>query len=590
MKGPVKQTVKDYLMRFPLLRLLSFTGPYARRLAALALVTTTLTALMVGEQFIIGYAIDDGLTAGDLGVVYLAVALYATVHILVWVLSYIETFGTGWVGQRVILDLRNFLFAHLQALSLQYYSEQKAGWIISRLTNDIENFNNLLNDGVQNLVRNGLMLIGVVIAMFILDWRLALATMAVFPIMVYATTIYRRESMRAFRRAREAIAEVAAHLQENISGMRIVQAFTRERHSLEGFDDRNESYRQANLRTTTLNSIYFPGVEFLAAIGLATVLLFGGYLVTQGQTTIGTMVVFIGLINMAFQPIQQLSQLYSDLQSVIASLEKVFSVMDTETDRADLPEAGTIDRLDGDIEFDAVDFAYDSQAAGEKILADVSFRIRPGETLAIVGETGSGKSTIVKLLSRFYDPTGGAIRVDGTDLRELRGSSLRSHMGVVLQDTFLFTGTIEENIHYGRPEATREEIEAAARVVGADDFIRRFPDGYETRVGERGGGLSVGERQLVSFARALLAEPNILVLDEATSSVDLATEARIETALQRLLEGRTSIVIAHRLSTVRRADRILVLSGGRVVEQGTHEELLARPSAYRRLHEAQSAA
>lgn len=574
-------------MRFPLLRLLSFTGPYKRRLFALALVTTTLTALMVGESFIIGYAIDEGLTAGNMNVVYLAVALYAVVHLTVWALSYVETFGTGWVGQRVILDLRNYLFAHLQSLSLQYYSEQKAGWIISRLTNDIENFNNLMNDGVQNLVRNGLMLVGVLLAMFIVDWRLALATMAVIPVMAVATAIYRKKSMRAFRRARQAIAEVAAYLQENVSGMRVVQAFTRENHALEGFDGRNMTYRRANQRTTTLSAVYFPGVEFLAAVGLAIVLLYGGYLVTQGQTTIGSMVIFVSLINMAFQPIQQLSQLYSDLQSVIASLEKVFSVIDTEPDRADAPDAKEVTSVSGDVEFDGVDFGY---TGGDDILSGVDFRIRPGETLAIVGETGAGKSTIVKLLSRFYDPTGGAVRVDGEDLRNVRGSSLRRHMGVVLQDTFLFTGTIEENIRYGRPGATREEIEAAARAVGADEFIERFPKGYDTEVGERGGGLSVGERQLVSFARALLAEPSILVLDEATSSVDLATEHRIEKALEKLLEGRTSIVIAHRLSTVRRADRILVLSNGGIVEQGSHDELLSRPSAYRRLYEAQFAA
>lgn len=579
--------MKNYFMRFPLLRLLSFTGPYKRRLAALALVTTTLTALMVGESFIIGHAIDNGLTAGNMNVVYLAVALYAVVHLTVWGLSYIETFGTGWVGQRVILDLRNYLFAHLQSLSLQYYSEQKAGWIISRLTNDIENFNNLMNDGVQNLVRNGLMLIGVVFAMLIVDWRLALATMAVIPVMAVATAIYRRKSMRAFRQARAAIAEIAAYLQENVSGMRVVQAFTRESHAMHGFDGRNMAYRKANQRTTTLSAIYFPGVEFLAAIGLAIVLLYGGYLVTQGQTTIGSMVIFVSLINMAFQPIQQLSQLYSDLQSVIASLEKVFSVLDTESDRADEPNAKEMNGISGDVEFDGVDFGY---TGGDDILSDVDFRIRPGETLAIVGETGAGKSTIVKLLSRFYDPTGGSVRVDGEDLRNVRGSSLRRHMGVVLQDTFLFTGTIEENIRYGRPGATREDIEAAAKAVGADEFIRRFPNGYDTQVGERGGGLSVGERQLVSFARALLAEPSILVLDEATSSVDLATEARIEKALETLLEGRTSIVIAHRLSTVRRADRILVLSDGGIVEQGSHDELLSRPSAYRRLYEAQFAA
>jgi ABC-type multidrug transport system fused ATPase/permease subunit len=302
--------------------------------------------------------------------------------------------------------------------------------------------------------------------------------------------------------------------------------------------------------------------------------------------SVGELVAFVGLLNMFFQPIQQLSQLYSDLQSTLASLEKVFAVLDTESDRADSPDAKDLRDLSGDVEFERVSFAYGEDV----VLDDVSFRIKPGETLAIVGETGAGKSTVVKLLSRFYDPTGGQVRVDGRDLRAVRGSSLRRYMGVVLQDTFLFTGTIKDNIRYGRPDATDEEIIAAARTVGADDFIRRFPEGYDTQVRERGGRLSVGERQLVAFARALLADPRLLVLDEATSSVDLATEARIEVALDRLLAGRTSIVIAHRLSTVRRADRILVMGEGRVIEEGTHEELLSRPSAYRRLYESQFAA
>lgn len=579
--------MRDFLMRFPLLRLFSFAGPYRWRLLVLGLVTSVATALTISESLLVGYAIDKGITPGNLNVVYLAVGLYMLVAACIWAMSYFETFGMGWVGQHVILDLRNVLFKHLQSLSLQYYSEQRAGWIISRLTNDIENFTNLLNDGVQNLVRNGLTLLGVVGVLFFLDWRLALATMAVIPFMVVGTVVYRNESMKAFRRAREAIAEVAAFLQEHVSGMRVVQAFTRERQAMSGFDGRNMNYRKANQRSTTLSALYFPGVEFLGAIALAVVLLYGGYLVIVGETTIGTMAAFIGLINMAFQPIQALSQLYSDLQSVIASLEKVFSVLDTESDRADDPEAKSLGSLSGDIEFERVSFGYNE---GDDILSEVSFHIHPGETLAIVGETGAGKSTIVKLLSRFYDPTDGEVRIDGEDLRNIRGSSLRSRMGVVLQDTFLFTGTIEENIRYGRPEATHDDVVAAATVVGADDFIRRLPDSYETRVGERGGGVSVGERQLISFARALLAEPGILVLDEATSSVDLATEARIEAALEKLLEGRTSIVIAHRLSTIRRADRILVLSNGHVVEQGTHEELLSRPSSYRRLYEAQFAA
>ncbi|CAN5327275.1 ABC transporter ATP-binding protein [soil metagenome] len=578
--------LKSYLLGFPLLRLFTFAAPYKARLLWLGLVTVLVTAASLSEPLIIGYAIDAGLVAGSLTVIYAMVALYVGVNVLTWALSYVQTFGMGWVGQHMILDLRNALFGHLQSLSLQFYSEQKAGWIISRLTNDIENFNTLLNDGVQNLVKNGLTLIGVFIAIFFVDWRLALATLSILPIMVAGTAVFRVQSWKAYRAAREAVAEVVAHLQENVSGLRVVQAFTRERTSAAQFAERNRAYRRANTQATVLSSIYFPGVELLGSVGLAVVLLYGGYRVVAGEMTVGELVAFVGLLNMFFQPIQQLSQLYSDLQSTLASLEKVFAVLDTESDRTDRSNAKELDTLRGDFEFDRVSFAYGE----DKVLEDVSFRIRPGETLAIVGETGAGKSTVIKLLSRFYDPTAGAVRVDGEDLRDVRGSSLRRHMGVVLQDTFLFTGTIKENIRYGRPEATDEEIVAAAKTVGADDFIRRFPEGYETQVRERGGRLSVGERQLVAFARALLADPELLVLDEATSSVDLTTEARIEEALDRLLAGRTSIVIAHRLSTVRRADRILVMGEGRVLEEGTHDELLARPSAYRRLHESQFAA
>jgi len=578
--------LKSYLLGFPLLRLFTFAAPYKARLLGLGFVTVLVTAASLSEPLIIGYAIDEGLVAGSLRVIYAMVAVYVFVNLTTWALSYVQTVGMGWIGQHMILDIRNALFGHLQSLSLQFYSEQKAGWIISRLTNDIENFNTLLNDGVQNLVKNGLTLIGVFIAIFFVDWRLALATISILPVMVVGTTIFRIQSWKAYRAAREAVAEVAAHLQENVSGMRVVQAFTGEKRSSGRFDVRNRSYRRANVRATLLSAVYFPGVELLGSIGLGVVLLYGGFRVVDGEMSVGELVAFVGLLNMFFQPIQQLSQLYSDLQSTLASLEKVFAVLDTESDRADSPDAKDLGALSGDVEFDRVSFAYGKDV----VLDDVSFRIKPGETLAIVGETGAGKSTVVKLLSRFYDPTRGKVSIDDQDLRDVRGSSLRQHMGVVLQDTFLFTGAIKDNIRYGRPDATDEEIIAAARTVGADDFIRRFPEGYETQVRERGGRLSVGERQLVAFARALLADPKLLVLDEATSSVDLATEARIEAALDSLLAGRTSIVIAHRLSTVRRADRVLVMGEGRVIEEGTHEELLSRPSAYRRLYESQFAA
>jgi ABC-type multidrug transport system fused ATPase/permease subunit len=445
-EGVRVRRLKSYLLRFPLLRLLAFAAPYKARLWVLGLVAVLATATSLSEPLIIGYAIDKGLVAGSLSVVYWMVALYVGVNVATWGLSYAQTFGMGWVGQSVILDIRNALFGHLQSLSLKFYSEQKAGWIISRLTNDIENFNNLLNDGVQNLVKNGLTLIGVFIAIFFVDWRVALAVTTILPVMILGTAVFRVQSWKAFRQAREAMAEVVAHLQENVSGMRVVQAFTREERSKDQFEGRNRAYRRANARASLLSAVYFPGVELLGSVGLGVVLLYGGFRVVGGAMTVGELVAFVGLLNMFFQPIQQLSQLYSNLQSTLVSLEKVFAVLDTEPDRADLPDAKELDELRGDLEFDGVSFAYGE----DKVLEDVGFRIRPGETLAIVGETGAGKSTIVKLLSRFYDPTDGEVRVDGHDLREVRGSSLRRHMGVVLQDTFLFTGTIGDNIRYSR--------------------------------------------------------------------------------------------------------------------------------------------
>ncbi|MCA1738462.1 MAG: ATP-binding cassette domain-containing protein, partial [Actinobacteria bacterium] len=400
--------LKSYLLGFPLLRLFTFAAPYKARLLWLGLVTVLVTAASLSEPLIIGYAIDEGLVAGSLAVIYTMVALYVGVNVVTWVFSYVQTIGMGWVGQHMILDLRNALFGHLQSLSLQFYSEQKAGWIISRLTNDIENFNTLLNDGVQNLVKNGLTLIGVFIAIFFVDWHLALATISILPIMVVGTALFRIESWKAYRAAREAVAEVAAHLQENVSGMRVVQAFTGEEKSAARFAERNRAYRRANTRATLLSAVYFPGVELLGSAGLAVVLLYGGYRVVSGEMTVGELVAFVGLLNMFFQPIQQLSQLYSDLQSTVASLEKVFAVLDTEPDRADSPDAKDLQNLRGDVEFDRVSFAYGEDV----VLEDVSFRIRPGETLAIVGETGAGKSTVVKLLSRFYDPTEGEVLID----------------------------------------------------------------------------------------------------------------------------------------------------------------------------------
>jgi len=399
--------------------------------------------------------------------------------------------------------------------------------------------------------------------------------------MAVATAIFRRRSSRAYRRVRERLATVTATLQEDISGMREVRAFARESRSLERFRDVNNRYRAANHETVVLNGLYFPFVDFLASAATAVVLGFGGYLVFDGSLTVGTLFAFIGYLANFFDPVQQLSQLYNTFLAAVAALDKIIDVMEEEPEIEDRPGAETLPRAAGHVRLDGVRFGY---GRGPEVLHDIDLDVPAGTTVALVGHTGAGKSTIAKLLARFYDPREGRITIDGHDLRDVTQESLRRQLGVVPQEGFLFAGTIRDNITFARPEAPDADVVAAAAAVGAHDFIMGFPDGYETEVGERGGRLSLGQRQLVAFARALLADPRILILDEATSSVDIATERRIEQGLARLLAGRTAFVIAHRLSTIRQADVIVVLEHGQIVEQGTHQELLGRRGRYLALY------
>jgi len=448
----------------------------------------------------------------------------------------------------------------------------------------VQALDTLVTDSVVTLFSSSLTLIGTIVILVLLDLELALLTFLIFPVVVIGSIAFRIVSADAYSRTRETIAAITSYLQESLSGIRIVRSFGQEPRHKRRFAELNDDNRAANMTTVNLNAAYFPAIELLSALATVGILFYGGLQAIDGNVTLGVLVAFVAALNNFFDPIQQLSQVYTTYQSGMAALDKIFSLLDVEPDLVDAPDALELGRLRGEIELRDVSFHYGSGDDAVFAVAGVSLTVPPGQTVALVGATGAGKSTIAKLVARFYDPTRGAVLVDGHDLRSVTQASLRGQLGIVPQEGFLFSGTIGENIAFGRPDASEEEIRAAARAVGAGDFISALEHGYATPVGERGTQLSAGQRQLVAFARALVADPRILILDEATSNVDLHTEGRIEAGLRRLLSGRTSIVIAHRLSTIRQAGRIVVLDGGRIVEQGSHDELLEAQGAYWRLY------
>ncbi|MBV9837371.1 MAG: ABC transporter ATP-binding protein [Solirubrobacterales bacterium] len=563
-------------------------SPYRWRVLAMFASLLAATAAALAPAPLAKLAIDQGIRRHDVGTLDLVVAAFLVSAVVYAIASYAQTYLVGWVGQRALQDLRVRLFAHLQSLSIGFYSRNRAGVMISRLTNDVEALDQLVEDGMATLFQSGLTLIGVVVILVVMDAHLALLTFLALPLLAAGGLAFRIASADAYRLTRERIATITGYLQETLSGIRVVRAFGQEPRHIARFGELNDANRDANMTTVRLNAAYFPGVELLSALVTVEILVIGGVEAINGHTSTGVVFAFIAALNNFFDPIQQLSQLYTTYQSGMAALDKIFELLDERPELSDAPGALTLPRIRGELRFEHLSFRYGSEQSrgGEDswALREIDLVIPAGQTVALVGATGAGKSTFAKLVARFYDPTEGRVLVDGHDLRDVRAHSLRSQMGIVPQEGFLFSGTVRENIAFGRRSATDAEVVSAARAVGADGFIAALEHGYDTQVGERGVQLSAGQRQLIAFARALVADPRILVLDEATSNVDVHTESLIEQGLRRLVAGRTAIVIAHRLSTIRHAGRIIVLKHGRVVEQGTHEELLDAGGHYWRLY------
>jgi ABC-type multidrug transport system fused ATPase/permease subunit len=648
-------------------RLLGYLQPYWQQL----LVVLTLTIIGAATQaigpYLIGRAIDSAIGQRDLAGLNQTMLLLLGTYAVGFVATRLQFQMMGAIGQRTLSRLRTEIFATIQRLSLRFFDRQPAGDLISRLTNDTDVLNQLFSQGLVMVLGSLFGLIGILIAMLALDWRLALASSVVIPLMLLLTDVFSRLSRRAFRRTRESIGDVSSEIQEEIAGVKVAQAFNRTGVNQQRFELRNAANRDANINATAITSAFTPVVDVLSTLATAIVAGYGGYLALNQLVTVGVVVAFLTYVQQFFRPIQSLSTFYTTAQAALAAAERIFELVDTPSDLADRPGAREMPPITGRVSFDHVAFSYGErpitddrrktvddeqaaqaagasstvqaagassivqaagrssivqaagrssivqaagassivqaagrssivQAAGRSsivhrpsslVLDDITLDVQPGQTIAVVGPTGAGKTTLVNMIGRFYDVDDGAVLVDGIDVRDVTKASLRSQMGVVLQDSFLFSGTVAENIRYGRLDATDAEIEAAAQAAHAHDFIMRLPDGYATKLGERGNTLSQGQRQLLGIARALLRDPRILILDEATSSVDSRTEVLIQSALQTLLKGRTSFVIAHRLSTIRDADQVLVMQAGQIIERGTHDELLARNGLYAELYRRQ---
>jgi ATP-binding cassette subfamily B protein/subfamily B ATP-binding cassette protein MsbA len=540
--------------------------------------------MAVLTPWIVGRAVDGGIRTGSLRVLRFWSLLFLLAITLEWATNRTRIYLMAAVGTSVVADVRRDLYRHLHAQPLAFHNQTSVGRLISRLVSDVDVLLEFITWSITGLFRAAFNLVGITAFMLAMNWQLALVALAVVPLMALLTDFYRRRVRGTYRATRQRIALINGYLNESITGIRVTKSFTREDHNARHFADLNHSYLDANLVAARLTALFFPGVDFLGSLAVALVVGVGGWLVLRDALTAGMLVAFILYVERFFDPIRELAMRYNSFQSTMAASERIFALLDTPLALTDRPGARDLPPVAGRVDFLDISFGY---KPGEPVLRGVTLHATPGQRVALVGETGAGKSTIIRLLTRFFDVTEGAVLVDGYDVRDVTLVSLRSQLGIVLQDTFLFTGTIADNIRYGRLDATDAEVEAAARAVGAHDFIARLPDGYDAQVGESGVSLSAGQRQIVSFARALLADPRILILDEATSSVDTATEKVIEAALDRLMQGRTSFVIAHRLSTIVNADLIVVMHGGEIVEQGTHADLLVRRGRYHQLYTMQ---
>jgi ABC-type multidrug transport system fused ATPase/permease subunit len=566
------------------MRLLAYIKPHGKLMALAFLLMLVSTSLTLLTPYLISIAIDHYIVQGDMpGLTWVALATIAS-YVGIYGATSGQSYILSWVGQKVLATLRSQLFHHLQRLPIGYHDTHIIGVTVSRVINDVGVINDLLSQGLVTLVGDTLLLVGIIFVMVSMSPKLALLAFTVLPLMVIATLVFARFAQSAFRKTRAQIAAVVGNLAEDIAGMRVIQAFAQEGASQERFTEVNQSNRDANIEAMTLSFVFLPTVDFLSMMATAIVLWFGGLAVASDELTLGIVVAFLAYVSRFFAPIQELSQLYTTMQSAMAGGERVLELLDTEPTVADPPDGREMPRIHGLVVLKDVEFAYKEN---EPVLRGINLTIEAGQTLALVGPTGAGKSSIANLIARFYDVTAGSVTIDGIDVREVTQVSLHRQMGLVPQDPFLFSGTVRDNIRFGIPEASNEQVEAASQSANAHDFIMALPDGYETTIMEGGSNLSIGQRQLICIARAVLADPRILILDEATASVDTVTEALIQDALDRLLHGRTSVVIAHRLSTIRNADMICAIEAGKIVEQGTHEELLARGGLYANLYARQ---